>query len=163
MSVHHYEKTDRSKLTEHFHIGEFHCKGTQCGCWETLHDASLSAYLQLIRNHFGKPVYITSGYRCGKHNAAIGGSANSLHIQGRAADFTIPEVDPGEIAAFAESIGVLGIGLYEDFVHIDTRSKKVFWKGHEQVPVTSFQNNASRVIRLTMTVQPDGQVSIQAE
>ena len=42
-----------------------------------------------------------------------------------------------EIAKYAESIGVLGIGLYETdkdghFVHIDTRTKKSFWYGHKR-------------------------------
>ena len=54
-----------------------------------------------------------------------------------AADITIKRVSPVEIAKFAESIGVKGIGLYDTskdghFVHIDTRDKKSFWFGHAQ-------------------------------
>ena len=41
-------------------------------------------------------------------------------------------VEPAEIAKYAESIGVLGIGLYDTFVHIDTRPYKSFWYGHQQ-------------------------------
>lgn len=43
-----------------------------------------------VREAFGKPVIITSGYRCPKVNKAIGGSSTSDHCFGRAADFTIP-------------------------------------------------------------------------
>ena len=132
MATNTYAKTDKTQLTTHFNITEFHCKGTSCNCKETLHDPALSAYLQKIREHFEKPLRITSGYRCKTHNAAVGGTANSQHATGQAADFYISGVTPVEIAKFAESIGVLGIGLYDDFVHIDTREKKSFWYGHDQ-------------------------------
>jgi hypothetical protein len=136
MSVNTYERGQKSQLTEHFNISEFHCKGANCGCTETLHDPILSAYLQQIRVHFGKPIYITSGYRCKKHNESVGGVSGSLHMKGQAADFVISGVKPVEIAQYAEQIGIKGIGLYgpEDgnFVHIDTRQTKSFWYGHKQ-------------------------------
>lgn len=47
--------------------------------------------LQPIREEFG-PVRITSGYRCGKLNKLIGGSINSDHCVGRAADIEAPLV-----------------------------------------------------------------------
>ena len=133
MATNTYAKTDKTQLTTHFNITEFHCKGTSCGCKETLHDPALSAYLQQIRDHFGKPLYITSGYRCPKHNAqTANASPTSRHTKGQAADFTISGIQPAEIAKFAESIGVQGLGLYDDFVHIDTREKQSFWYGHQQ-------------------------------
>ncbi len=45
--------------------------------------------LEPIRAHFGKPVIISSGYRCDKLNKAIGGSTTSQHSYGEAADFTV--------------------------------------------------------------------------
>ena len=132
MSVNTYERGLKLQLTEHFNISEFHCKGAKCGCQQTLHDPVLSAYLQQIRAHFGKPLYITSGYRCDKHNQAVGGVTGSLHTKGMAADFVIPGVKPLEIAQFAEQIGIKGIGLYDQFVHIDTRESKSFWYDHKQ-------------------------------
>ena len=136
MSVNTYERGLKLQLTEHFNISEFHCKGAKCGCKKTLHDPALSAYLQQIREHFGKPLYITSGYRCDKHNQAAGGVAGSLHTKGMAADIVVQGVKPLEVAQYAEQIGVKGIGLYgpEDgnFVHIDTRQTKSFWYGHTQ-------------------------------
>lgn len=138
MATNTYAKTDKTQLTTYFNITEFHCKGANCGCKKTLHDPALSAYLQKIREHFGKPVYITSGYRCKTHNAAVGGVANSRHTKGEAADFYVSGVEPAEIAKFAESIGILGIGLYDNFVHIDTREKKSFWYSHSQEKRATF-------------------------
>lgn len=135
MNLQKYNKTSKERITKNFRISEFACKGSGC-CTETLHDPALSAYLQQIREYFGKPLYITSGYRCEKHNKKIGGASGSRHTKGQAADFYIKGVAPAEIAKYAESIGVLGIGLYEDqdgnFVHIDTRTTKSFWYGHKQ-------------------------------
>lgn len=41
---------------------------------------------QPIRDHFGTPIGISSGYRSGKLNRAIGGSARSQHSKGQALD-----------------------------------------------------------------------------
>lgn len=147
MAVQTFSKTENTQLTNNFKISEFHCKGTSCGCTETLHDTSLSAYLQLIRNHFGKPVYITSGYRCPTHNASVGGVSSSQHVKGKAADFYISGITPLEIAQFAESIGILGIGCYDsshgNFVHIDTRTTKSFWKNTSNGTVSTFFTNTN--------------------
>lgn len=45
-----------------------------------------------IREHFDRPVIVTSGYRSPKVNKAIGGAASSQHCKGEAADFTVPGV-----------------------------------------------------------------------
>jgi len=41
---------------------------------------------QPLRDHFGVPIYVSSGYRSPKLNTAIGGSRTSQHMQGRALD-----------------------------------------------------------------------------
>jgi zinc D-Ala-D-Ala carboxypeptidase len=41
---------------------------------------------QKVRDHFGAPIAVTSGYRSKALNKAIGGSRHSQHIQGRALD-----------------------------------------------------------------------------
>ena len=41
---------------------------------------------QPIREHFGKPIFVSSGYRSDKLNKAIGGSATSQHCKGEALD-----------------------------------------------------------------------------
>lgn len=42
--------------------------------------------LQPLRDRVGVPISITSGYRCERVNKAIGGSLNSHHLSGYAAD-----------------------------------------------------------------------------
>ena len=131
MAIKTYKKGDAQKLAGNFRAREFDCQGVGC-CSETLVDEQLVRYLQQIRTHFGKPVYITA-YRCQIHNASIpNASFNSRHLRGQAADVYIDGIEPGEIAKYAESIGIKGIGLYDDFVHIDTRATKSFWYSHAQ-------------------------------
>lgn len=42
--------------------------------------------LQAIRDAWGKPIKVNSGYRCPRLNKAVGGSATSVHMRGWAAD-----------------------------------------------------------------------------
>ena len=58
------------QLSPNFKVREFACKGSDV----VLLDDELVVLLQCIREHFGKPVYITSGYRTAAHNAAVGAS-----------------------------------------------------------------------------------------
>ena len=121
------------KLSAHFNSTEFDCHGSGC-CSQTLINEQLIEYLEKIREHFGKPITITSAYRCPTHNRNVGGATGSRHSKGDAADIVVSGVAPREVAKYAESIGVLGIGLYETsadgfFTHIDTRDYKSFWYG----------------------------------
>lgn len=135
MAIRIYRKTDRTKLSNNFRASEFACHGKGC-CSTVKIDEKLVVYLQKIRDHFGKAVTITSGYRCATHNRNVGGASGSNHTKGMAADIVVSGVAPAEVAKYAESIGILGIGLYEakdgNFVHIDTRTAKSFWYGHAQ-------------------------------
>lgn len=45
--------------------------------------------LQPLRNWYGKPICISSGYRCPRLNVAVGGSKTSQHLRGEAADIDI--------------------------------------------------------------------------
>lgn len=132
-----YKKGVKTELSENFNSLEFDCKGEGC-CNTTTINPQLITYLQLIRNHFGKAITITSGYRCYTHNKRVGGATNSRHNKGDAADIVVSGVAPIEVAKFAESIGIKGIGLYSDFAHIDTRTSKSFWYGHSEEPRTTF-------------------------
>ena len=44
--------------------------------------------LDPLRDWYGKPVYVNSGYRCPQLNRAVGGAADSQHLKGEAADIT---------------------------------------------------------------------------
>lgn len=53
--------------------------------------------LQPVRNVIDKPMIITSGYRCTKLNKLVGGTKNSHHLIGCAADFIVTGLKPSEI------------------------------------------------------------------
>jgi zinc D-Ala-D-Ala carboxypeptidase len=44
--------------------------------------------LDPLREAYGKPITVTSGFRCPALNKAVGGSATSQHMSGQAADIT---------------------------------------------------------------------------
>lgn len=142
MAIKTFVKGKATALSTNFKSTEFDCHGSGC-CSQTKVDDKLIQYLQQIRNHFGKPVNISSAYRCETHNKNVGGATGSRHKSGEAADIYISGVAPAEIAKYAESIGILGIGLYETdadghFVHVDTRPTKSFWYGQAQKSRTTF-------------------------
>ena len=138
MSIREYSMTRDStrQLSPSFRVREFACKGSDV----VLIDDELVVLLQCIREHFGKPVTITSGYRTAAYNATLpGASKNSQHIQGRAADFWVEGVPVATVAAYAEKLlpGRGGIGRYPKdaahptrktgWVHVDTRPNKSRW------------------------------------
>ena len=47
--------------------------------------------LEPARRRFGRPLPITSGYRCQKLNRSVGGQPNSYHLRGMAADIRISD------------------------------------------------------------------------
>lgn len=137
-----FEKGRSDKIAKNFQYKEFDCHGQGC-CSTTIIDEKLVEYVQQIRDHFGKPVTITSPYRCEVHNRRVGGATKSYHMRGQAADIVVQGVSSREVAKYAESIGILGIGLYETskdgyFTHIDTRTTKSFWYGQSEQPRTTF-------------------------
>ena len=71
------------QLSPAFKVREFRCRD---GSDAIMIDQTLVVLLQAIREHFGKPVTITSGYRTAAHNTAVGGAKSSQHLLGRAAD-----------------------------------------------------------------------------
>lgn len=137
-----FEKGRSDKIAKNFQYKEFDCHGQGC-CSTTIIDEKLVEYVQQIRDHFGKLVTITSPYRCEVHNRRVGGATKSYHMRGQAADIVVQGVSSREVAKYAESIGILGIGLYETskdgyFTHIDTRTTKSFWYGQSGQPRTTF-------------------------
>jgi hypothetical protein len=50
--------------------------------------------LDPIREAWGEPIVVSSGYRCKELNALVGGAKNSHHMLGCAADITAPLLSP---------------------------------------------------------------------
>ena len=113
------------QLTANFNLTEFACR--HCGAVKI--DPALVTRLQQLRDRVGRPIIITSGYRCEAHNRAVGGATDSQHLLGKAADIQVEGMAPDTLAAHAEAIGFGGIGIYSNFVHVDTRAGRVRWRG----------------------------------
>lgn len=118
------KKDGNKKLSANFKVREFACKD---GSDKILIDTELVELLQKLRNHFKKPITITSGYRTTMHNKKVGGSNNSYHLKGQASDIKISGVHPILVAMYCEKLNAGGIGVYKTFVHVDTRKKQTRW------------------------------------
>ena len=117
------------KLSEHFDSSEFACK---CGCGGLNNGADISAnlvaVLERMRQRCGKPIIITSAYRCPTHNANEGGVSNSQHVLGTAADLLVPKgMTKSAFIDLAAQCGADGIGSYPWGIHIDVRGEKARW------------------------------------
>lgn len=97
--------------------------------------------LQNIREYLGAPVMINSGYRPEDYNRKVGGKPNSLHLKFNAIDFfpigpfkdrlqdLVDDIADNKFAAqiywndklTTITPEVMGIGLYDTFIHLDTR------------------------------------------
>ena len=86
-------------LTPHFALSEFTHSQTaaRLGITNAATSPTLIAnirrtatMLEKVRVILGKPILVSSGYRCPELNAAVGGSQNSAHVDGLAVDFTCP-------------------------------------------------------------------------
>lgn len=135
------KKHGDDKVSENFRVREFRCKDGSDAikiCPETV------AILQSVRDYFDKPVRINSAYRTAAYNAspAVNGAKNSQHVVGTACDIHIDGVPPKAIASYIEAkYPNHGIGLYNTFVHVDSRGSAKYWdqRSGKQVVVTSFK------------------------
>ena len=66
-------------MAKYFTPGEFSCR---CGCGLSKLDPDLIQILDKGRELFGRPIIITSGTRCERHNRIIGGALHSAHLVG---------------------------------------------------------------------------------
>lgn len=116
------------EIRKNFKVKEFRCKN---GADPIIIADDLVYWLYKVREHFGKPVIINSAYRTPEYNAKIGGAKRSQHMYGTAADFHINGVPPADIVKYLETVvpNTCGIGLYDEFVHLDVRRKKTRWNG----------------------------------
>jgi len=115
-------------VSKHFSRHEFACG---CGCGFSAVDAVLLSVLEVIRVHFDAPITITSACRCPAYNAKVGGVKESQHVKGLAADIVVQGVAPGDVYNAVHSMfpDRLGLGVYDDFVHVDVRAVKARWRG----------------------------------
>lgn len=113
-------------ISDNFMRSEFECK---CGCGFGTVDVELIEVLERLRNHYGAPVRINSACRCKIYNKSVGGASGSRHLEGIAADIDIKGVSPAQVQDKLDQWypKQYGLGRYNAFTHIDTRSKKARW------------------------------------
>jgi len=93
-----------------------------CSHCHKLPKPELIAKLQQFRDAYGKPMKITSGYRCKEHNAAIGGAPNSKHVLGEAVDIAcVDSAERYQLLKLAFQLGWGGIAYSKTFLHLDIR------------------------------------------
>jgi len=84
--------------------------------------------LEALREDFGKPMIITSGYRTPEHNIKVGGVSSSYHLKGRAVDVHVFGEEGYRLVKLAMQIGFGGIGIQQHgafegrFIHLDNRA-----------------------------------------
>lgn len=128
-------KADGEKqISANFKVSEFCCKD---GSDIILIDVDfVKNKLQAIRDHFGTPVTINSGYRTESHNAKVGGAKSSYHMKGQAFDIVVAGHTPLEVAQYAQSIDINGIIQYNGFVHVDGRATKYWARNNNGTVIT---------------------------
>ena len=91
-------------MTEHFKLEEFIRSSTaqQLGIDNTPSEEVIlnlrnlcEKVLEPLRQWYGKPISISSGYRCPALNRAVGGVTKSQHLRGEAADIRLPSIAIG--------------------------------------------------------------------
>lgn len=75
---------------------------------------ALALALELVRSVLGKPIKISSAYRCPALNAAVKGSKTSAHVQGLACDFTVTGLTPRQICE-----KIIAAGLHQDQIILE--------------------------------------------
>lgn len=108
-------------LTRHFSRWEFECP---CGCENDEILIEFVRRLQKTREIFG-PMTINSGCRCEPHNRRVGGSLESSHLRGLAADIRCPN----SLSRFHLIRSLMGegfhrIGIGKDYLHVDMDAEK---------------------------------------
>ena len=113
-------------LSKNFSRSEFTCS---CGCGFDTVDAELLDILQTARDDLGAIFTITSACRCLERNEIVGGAANSQHPKGRAADIQVKGITPTKVHEyfFNKYPDKYGLGKYQTFTHIDSRSVRARW------------------------------------
>lgn len=95
-------------------------------------EALIANVLDPLREAWGKPIIVNSGFRCERLNKAVGGAAGSQHKTGEAADIEAVTRDPSDNRRLFELVLKLGLPFDQminefgyDWVHISfSRSRR---------------------------------------
>jgi zinc D-Ala-D-Ala carboxypeptidase len=114
-------------ITSNFTNTELSC---HCGCGVNLMSVPFVGLLQKIRDNYGKPMIVTSAYRCKAYNDSIPGAApESWHCKGLAVDIACQSpLDRYRLIKLAIDFGITGIGVSSKFLHFDIgHADRMIW------------------------------------
>lgn len=87
--------------------------------------------LQRLRNEWGRPIYISSGYRHETHPAEARKAVPGWHSEGLACDIAIRGGEALELVIMAPAYGFRGVGVHQKgwarFIHLDLRETPALW------------------------------------
>ena len=118
------------KISDHFSFQEMVCRGTECNCKRADMDPEFMKLLEEVRRAYGKPMYISSAFRCDVHNNLVSSIPNGPHTHGQAADVLVSGQAAMDLFAAAKAVGAYGLGVSQKgphrnrFIHIDGDSSR---------------------------------------
>ena len=117
------------KTLRYFQMKEFDCPD----CGENKMNEEFLERLDKAREYAVAPFVISSGYRCKSHNEAVGGSLNSSHMKGLAADIVVRDSRQRYkilMGLIGTGFNRIGINSKRNFIHVDldtTKPPNVIW------------------------------------
>ncbi len=107
---------------KYFQLTEFEC---HCKCGRVDMDPAFLSKLDDLRERYGKPLIVASGFRCPSYNAKVSETGmTGPHTTGKAVDFAIDRGDAYRLLDLALDEGFTGIGVQQKgaarFLHLDT-------------------------------------------
>ena len=125
-----YKKGTNLQLTKNFNLNELDCNSGKDTPGEVVENLKLLCKeVQKLRDEYGKPFIVNSGYRDEEYNKKIGGVKNSNHIKGKAMDIHAPVGSSlRQFLLSKEKAWNGGFGVYNWGIHLDIRSKSR-WNG----------------------------------
>ena len=117
---------------ENFTQKDWDCNCNLSTCRSQVISINLITTLQLLRAEFGKPIWVTSAYRCKAYNRLIGSKDTSQHVKGNAADITCHPHFLDELydlcCKYFKAVGdgrKYNDGKRSGFIHVDIRDDKI--------------------------------------
>lgn len=108
---------------KHFKRKEFKCKcgNIYCNGYPVEPQEKLVTVADRVREHFGATATVSSGLRCTRHNANVGGVSNSRHLSGKAMDFCISGKTAEQVLSYVKQQPEIRYAYAIDnrFVHMD--------------------------------------------
>ena len=103
---------------KYFRKAEFACK---CGCGAADMEEKLIKNADKVREHFGNTMIVSSGRRCTKHNAKVGGVSNSRHLTGKAMDFCVSGMSASMVLTYVQKLPEIryAYAIDNNYVHMD--------------------------------------------